>query len=229
MDGVARKASEWKDRVVLRLIYMRGVPAYDTPAPAVRAAAADRTHRDSGRKILRSEMLSMTQKAADNLKVALAVMQRGMSIEQIGRAFYLRASQTTRDEGGRESFIDLAEDEQTHYNLLKRQYDSLTREGGWLSAPEVKSVGINLNQRLFPVGRQEIERAVNVKSSDWDALLFGMDIEIKSFDLYRKAALETADIRGRGMFEWLAAQESSHFDVLMMRYDFLYGPVAWHP
>jgi rubrerythrin len=171
----------------------------------------------------------MMEKTDDDLKTALAVIQRGMSIEQIGRAFYLRASQTTQDNTGQESFTNLANDEQIHYNLLKRQYESLVRESQWVSQPEIKPVAIDLNQRLFPMGTEEIEKAVNVKSSDWDALLFGMDIEIKSFDLYRKAALATVDIRGRQMFEWLAAQESSHFDTLMMRYDFLYGPVAWHP
>jgi rubrerythrin len=165
----------------------------------------------------------------EKLQIALAVIQRGMSIEQIGRAFYLRASQTTQDKSGRESFLSLADDEQTHYDLLKRQYESLTREDQWTNSPTVKPSAIDLNQKLFPLGKEAIEKAVSVKSNDWDALLFGMDIEIKSFDLYRKAAQETGDARGRQMFEWLAAQESGHFDVLMMRYDFLYGPVAWHP
>jgi len=225
MDGVAKKASAWRDRFVLRLIYMKGLPAYDTHETT--SSGGKRSPGAPGSPA--AEASSMIEKTMNNPRVALLVLQRGMSLEQIGRAFYLRASQTTTDSGGKKSFIDLADDEQTHYNLLKRQYESLARETGWVSLPEVKPVAINLARRLFPVERKDVEKAISVKSSDWDALLFGMDIEIKSFDLYRKAATQTVDRAGRRMFEWLAVQESGHFDVLMMRYDYLYGPVAWHP
>ncbi len=103
----------------------------------------------------------------------------------------------------------------------------MTREGKWIGSPEIKPVSISLDKPLFPKGREALEKAITTKSSDWDALLFGLDIETRSYDLYRKAASETNDPLGKQMFEFLAGEERGHFDILMMRYDSLFGPIAW--
>ncbi len=158
---------------------------------------------------------------------ALTVLKQAMALEQEGRGFYLKAIQTTADEKGKETFRQLAEEEQTHYNLIKKQYDALTGDGRWIGSPEIKPVAIDLDKPLFPMTKEAREKAVTTRSSDWDALLFGLDIEIKSYDLYRKAALATGDPLGKEMFAFLASEENRHFDLLMMRYDALFGPIAW--
>lgn len=163
----------------------------------------------------------------ENTHLALAILQRAMSIEQEGREFYLKAVQTTHDKKGREIFATLADDEQKHHNLIKRQHDALTGDGRWIESSEVKPVEIDIEQPLFPTSREALEKAITAKSSDRDALLFGLDIEIKSYGLYQKSALETNDPLGKQMFEFLAGEERGHFDILMMRYDSLFGPVAW--
>jgi rubrerythrin len=166
---------------------------------------------------------------AEDTAAALAIINKAMNIEQTGSQFYLRAADTTLDKKGQETFRSLADDEQKHYDLLKRQQDSLHTLGKWTGAPEITPVAIDLNKPLFPKDIHEMEKRISAKSSESDALLFGLDIEVKSFDLYRKAAQETADPLGKQIFEFLASQEQGHFDVLMLRYDFLYGPVAWYP
>lgn len=164
---------------------------------------------------------------AEAIGVALAILERAMNIEQEGREFYLKAAQTTKDEQGQETFRTLASDEQNHFNLLKRQHQSLTSRRKWIASAEIKPVKIDLNQSLFPKGREALEKAVTKKSDDRDALLFGLDIETKSYDFYRKAASETANHLGKSTFQFLAGEEKRHFDILMMRFDFLFGPVAW--
>ncbi len=164
---------------------------------------------------------------AEKIANALAILKRAMQIEKEGRGFYLKAAQTTTDERGRETFTALADDERKHLSLIQRQYDTLADEGKWVSSSEIKPVGIDLGKSLFPRGREALEKTITAKSTDWDALVFGLDIEIKSYDLYRKAAQETADSPGKAMFEFLAGEERGHFDILMMRYDSLFGPMAW--
>lgn len=158
---------------------------------------------------------------------ALAILEQAMSIEQEGREFYLKAVQTTQDDKRRETFTTLADDEQKHYDLIKRQHDALTHDSKWIESPEVKPVEINLEQPLFPGRREDFEKAITSKSTDWDALNFGLDIEIKSYGLYQKAALETSDPLARQILEFLTSEEKGHFNMLMMRYDSLFGPVAW--
>ncbi len=163
----------------------------------------------------------------EDIKTALAILEQAMELEQEGRQFYLKAVQVAQDKKGQEMFTTLADDEQEHYNLIEREHTALTSDGSWVSYPEIKPVDIDLDKPLFPRGREALEKVVTIKSSDWDALLFGLDIETKSCDLYRRAAAEVADPLGKRMFKFLAGQEESHFNVLMMRYDALFGPVSW--
>lgn len=163
----------------------------------------------------------------DDKQLALTILERAMDIEQEGQGFYLKASQTTRDEKGREIFATLAGDEQKHYNLIRRQYDALTKEEKWREFPEIKPITSSLERPLFPIGKEALKKAITDKSSDRDALLFGLEIETKSYNLYCGAASETEAPLGKRMFEFLAGEERGHFNILMMRYDALFGPIAW--
>lgn len=167
--------------------------------------------------------------ATGETKTALTILQRAMAMESIGQQFYLRAAETTTDAKGQETFRDLAADEQDHFGIAKRQFDAITGTGRWAPSPDIKPLNAGLAESLFPTGKDGKEKRISVKSSEWDALLFGIDIEMKSYDFYRRAALEVQDPLGKQVFEFLAGQEQGHFDNLMLRYDFLYGPIAWNP
>jgi rubrerythrin len=136
-------------------------------------------------------------------------------------------AETTQDEKGREIFRSLGNDEQNHLDLIKRQYQSLAQNNEWVSSPVIKLISIDLDKPIFPKGKKALEKAVTVKSSDMDALLIGLDIEIRSYDLYRPAALKTVDTLGKQMLQFLAGEEMRHFNILMMRYDSLFGPISW--
>ncbi len=163
----------------------------------------------------------------EDVTASLATLERAMKLEREGRQFYLKAAKATPDEKGQEMFTTLAADEKNHYDLLIRQHTALKREGVWVSSPGTKVSEIDIKKPLFPKGKKALEKAVNARSNDRDALLFGLDIENKTYDLYREAALETQESAGKQMFEFLAGQERGHFNTLMMRYDALFGPVAW--
>ena len=86
---------------------------------------------------------------------------------------------------------------------------------------------VDLDEPLFPRGREALKKVVADKPSDLDALLFGLEVENKSYDLYRMAASGTNDPLGKEMFEFSAEQERGHFNSLMMRYEYLAGPTGW--
>ncbi len=163
----------------------------------------------------------------DDIKETLVILEQAMTMEQDGRDFYLKAARTTQDKKGQKMFGTLAEDELKHYGLITRQLNSLKSDRTWASSVGVKPAGIDLSRSLFIKDRETLGKGVTVKSSDWDALLFGLDIESQSYGLYRRAAAEIKDPAGKRMFEFLAGQEQTHFDTLMMRYDALFGPVSW--
>lgn len=158
---------------------------------------------------------------------ALEILRQATQVEREGREFYLKAAQTTQDEKGQQMFRTLASDEKNHFNLLQRQYNALKQDRRWIEFPEAKKTQIDLDKPLFPKGKKALEKAVTAKSGDLDALLFGLDIENRSYDFYRRAALETTDALGKAMFEFLAGEERGHFDILMMRYQYLTGSPGW--
>ena len=163
----------------------------------------------------------------EEIITALAILEQAMNIEQEGWEFYLKAAQTTQEKKGQQTFRTLAADERNHFNLIKRQHQALTSQSQWIVSDEIKPVQIDLNKPLFPKGREALEKAISTKSSDTDALLFSLEIESKSYDFYRKAASEITDNLGKAMLQFLAGEEKQHFDILMMKYDFLSGPLAW--
>jgi len=163
----------------------------------------------------------------EEVKVALVILERAMGIEEEGGRFYRKAARSTRDKKGQEMFAMLADDEKKHYDLIKRQHTALTSEGRWESTSMIKPAEIDLGKPLFPGGVEALKKGVTDKAGDWEALLFGLDIEAKSYDFYRQAALKIKDPPGKQILVFLAGQEQSHFDVLMMRYDSLFGPISW--
>ena len=164
---------------------------------------------------------------AEDISNALEILKQAMKMEREGRAFYLKAAQATQDKRGQEIFLTLADDEKAHLALLARQYNTLRGRKRWLDLPEVKRTPIGLDKSIFPKDREAFAEVVTGKSDDLDALRYGLDIETKSYDLYRRAALETGNSMGKAMFRFLSGEELVHFDILMMRYEYLAGPVGW--
>lgn len=163
----------------------------------------------------------------DELHAAMGVLDRAAQIERDGRQFYLKSAESAREASTRETFSTLAQEEQTHLDLIVRQRNSLAREGRWIAAADFPSTPADLVTPLFRQGKEALEKAARGASSDLSALLFGLDIENRSFEMYCWAARQVKEPLGKGVFEFLAGEERRHFDTLMMRYEALAGPIAW--
>lgn len=163
----------------------------------------------------------------EGIRMTLAILRQAMKLELQGYRFYLRAARTTKDEKGQEIFIALAGDERKHFNLVKRQHTALTTKGRWVDTSGITAGGRDPGKPIFPKGREALEKVVGVESGERDALLYGMDVETKSYDLYLRAASEIESPMGKQMCEFLAGQEQSHLNILLMRYDAVFGPVGW--
>jgi hypothetical protein len=113
-----------------------------------------------------------------------------------------------------------------HLRIVRDQYEALSGGKGWISFPETMEMGgksIDLDKPLFPPEKE----AISPRASDTDALLFALQIENQSYELYRKAAAETADPAGKKMYQFLASQERTHFDILMLNYEQLVSYGSW--
>jgi rubrerythrin len=155
------------------------------------------------------------------------VLVEARRLEQDGRAFYLESAERTKSKKGREMFLSLAEAEALHQRLVRREIDSLAKDGKWVELPEAREPRRDLSQSVFPRGREGLEKAVGADASETEALVLSLELEAKSYELYRREAQSANDSAAKGMYEFLAGQERTHFDVLMAAYETLVHYGGW--
>jgi rubrerythrin len=152
---------------------------------------------------------------------AVTALSQALKLEREGRAFYLKAAQSTPHGQGRAMFESLADDEKKHEGMVLRQLNSVETGGAYVPLPDLKVPAIDLDAKLFPPKRRQVEQRVGVDATLLEALSIALDNEIKSYDLYRMAAKACTDQAGREMYEWLAAAERDHFNLLMTNFETL--------
>ena len=159
---------------------------------------------------------------------ALKALQEAIKIEIEGLEFYNKAAEWTMDPNGKEVFRSLAQDEELHLRIVRQQYQSLSESGEWATSDELGEAEANLDQPLlFPAGWEGLKEAIQPDASDREALLFALEIEHRNYMLYKEAALETVDPRGKKMYQRLAGAEQNHFNLVMLNYEHLTTVGHW--
>lgn len=161
------------------------------------------------------------------MNTALKALEQAMQLERDGRAFYLQAAERTSDRRGREMYLSLADDEKLHLQLLERQYHAVKANQGWQALPEIWDIDTGWDEPLFPKDKTLFEKAVHPEASDLDALIFALQIEHKSFELYRQWAQKSSEPAAKAMYKWLACAERGHFNQLMLNYESLLNSGYW--
>ena len=153
----------------------------------------------------------------------LTILTKAMKLEREGKRFYLQAAEASEDQETTGMFKALAEDEEHHYAYIERQVNELKAGKDWVHIPELDQVeAADARAPIFPAGMKAPE-VLPARPSLEDALLFGLDTEIKSYELYKNCAGSIENPEARQMFEKLAAAEHGHFDTLMTRYESHFG------
>ena len=161
------------------------------------------------------------------IDTTLTVLNQAIELEIEGQHFYLKAAECTTDPKGAEMFRSLADDEVIHERILRRQLDALTQGEGWVLPEGVAEVTADLAALIFPESEKVCEEILRPDENDLDALLFGLQIENKSFNLYRGMAEKTEDPNGKRMYEYLANVERGHFEQVMLNYEHLSTVGSW--
>jgi rubrerythrin len=158
---------------------------------------------------------------------ALEALEKAIGIEMDGRQFYVEAAERSTNQRGKEMFLSLAHDEETHLLVVEKQYVSLFRGEGWQALVETPGE-VDLETPLFPKGKEALEKIVRPKDSDLDALVLAMGFETDSYELYSKGYAETDEPNGKAMYKYLANMERGHFEILMSNYEYLSRTGHWH-
>ena len=165
--------------------------------------------------------------AEKEVKNAMKVLEDAKCLEQQGQAFYAEATKKIKNPKGKKIFRQLAKDEVAHEKLIQREILNLIKEGYWVELLETQGPACELAPEIFPKGRKGLKKAVDADPNEVEAILTGLDMENKSYDLYRTEAEKTKDPAARKMYEFLASQERGHFDLLMSNYESMVTLGGW--
>lgn len=158
---------------------------------------------------------------------ALTALSQALKLEKEGRAFYLQAAEETLDEKGKRTFLSLAADEERHAEMVQRQLHEIEGGGDYVPLPDLEVPAIDLDARLFPPERRQVEARIGRNPNELEALHVALENEIRSYDLYRAAAQQTTSEAGQQMYRWLAGAEMTHFELLMSNYESLVSLGGW--
>jgi rubrerythrin len=155
------------------------------------------------------------------------VLEEAKCLEQQGQAFYREAAKKIKDPSGKKMFRRLAKDEVMHEKLIQREILSLIKEGYWVELMETQGPACALVPNIFPQGREGLAKAAKANPTEVDAVLTALDMENKSYDLYRTQAETVTDPKAKQLYEFLAGQERTHFDLLMANYEAMVQFGGW--
>jgi rubrerythrin len=163
----------------------------------------------------------------NQVESVLEALEEAKCVEQEGQEFYRKAADQTKSQKGQELFRSLIREEVMHERLIQRQIDSLTSEGKWIGLTEAQGATCDLNEDIFPQGREGLEKAVKADTTDTEALIMAMEFETKAYDKFRQEAKAATDPAAQKMYEFLASQERTHFDLLMANYEAMVHYGGW--
>ncbi|HMB15942.1 MAG TPA: ferritin family protein [Pelovirga sp.] len=146
-----------------------------------------------------------------------------MEMELDGKSFYAKQAAESESAGLRTIFSRLAEDEQKHYDTIKKLKD---RSGPLEMAT---STGLEESKNVF----QELKergQTPDKLSEDLEGYRYAMQVEAESFRLYEDAAAKEDDESVRRVLLRIAEEEHDHFNILENIYHFVNAPnqyLAW--
>lgn len=143
----------------------------------------------------------------------------GMQMEKDGQAYFEEQAGITGDRHIARILTYLAEEEEKHYDILKKFRDG--------SKEVPKSRLLSDVKNVFQEMKEKNEPFVGVKDTIIDVLRKGMGLEDKSIDFYKTRAEEMDDPDQKDLFMLLKKHEERHYALLDSMIEFYERPFQW--
>ncbi len=156
----------------------------------------------------------------------LEALQIAIQMEIDGREYYLKASQESGNELGKELLQTLAAEEEIHRQKFNEIYYSIQRKKAWPATDFHPDHGKRL-RTAFAQAIEEIGSNVKTLATELDAVQIAMRMENKTYDFYRSRGQNATYDAEKGFYQTLAEEEKVHHRVLLDYYEYLKDPAGW--
>jgi len=159
--------------------------------------------------------------------ITLKALQTALKMEIDGKKFYLKASQNSKNQLGKQLLKKLAAEEDEHRVVFQNIFDAIKARKGW---PDVKYIGDGGRglRTIFAKALESMDKDTKSITAELDAVKIGMDLENKTYDFYTKRSAKSTFEAEKQLYEAIAIQESEHHRVLQDYYEFLQDPAQWY-
>ena len=141
---------------------------------------------------------------------ALEILKSALLLEMRGKSFYEKAADSAQDPTVKDFFNQLAEDENSHVQILSEQYTSYKNEGKFTGLPMQSSNESVANAVLTDSLKQRIAGA----GFESAAISAAMGMEERAINLYSQRAKDASDPEEKALYQWLAEWETQHLEFL---------------
>jgi len=156
----------------------------------------------------------------------LEALQIAIQMEIDGKGYYQKASQSSDNQLGRQLFQSLAAEEDIHRQKFEEIYDAIRSKKAWPETDFQPDGGKRL-RTIFARATEEMGANVKAPTTELEAIQTAIDMENKSYDLYKSRSQTAIFDTDRNLYEALAAEEREHHLILLDYYEYLKDPAAW--
>ena len=148
----------------------------------------------------------------DGKQEALTAIETAIQMEVEGRDFYTKAAENVSWPEGRETLLDLANDEMEHIRILKEEHSALLAGQDWLLADKV-APAIAVGAKTLPVFEKKdsvIAAMISDRADAEDVLDVAIRNEYKSHTFYAEQLGKAENPEAKAVFAWLVKEEKRH-------------------
>lgn len=155
---------------------------------------------------------------------SLKALKTAIEVEDNGLETFLKFAKKTKDETGKNMFIQLALDEHSHRQILQQQLDKLMTGKKW----ETVEIPQSVVEQISPKIRAKQQRTRGESGlAEIDALNVALDLERKAAKFFRDQAELFPEQEAKDLFLRLAEWEDTHFDIIQAELDSINNTGFW--
>lgn len=158
-------------------------------------------------------------KIIEGLKLAI-------QIEIDGKKYYEEAAEKSISALGKQLFEWLAGEEDKHRNRFEQIYDAIRNRKSW---PRIiiEPGGENRARNVFLEAARNNPEDMTDNSTEQDIIVKALDMEDKTYNLYKERSKSAKSAAERNFYEALAAEERGHFLALTDYREYLIDPAGY--
>ncbi|MCK4387844.1 MAG: ferritin family protein, partial [Dehalococcoidia bacterium] len=160
------------------------------------------------------------------IKKTMEILRSAIQMEIDGKEFYQQAGEKSSNKLARELFQRLASEEDDHRRKFEEIYEALKKGQDWPAVEPPSEEGKRLKS-IFIEATKELGTEIKIAQSELEAIETAMNMELKTYDLYRSQSEQSISPLQKRFYQALAAEERGHHLALLDSYEYLTDPTGW--